>query len=1401
MVFVVLLMIVIGGMLIVVLVVVVDLFFCMLGVVYVQSVIEVCEFVVNVQGGVEGDGGSFSFINFGVDYFNNVFGVLFSGCYVYMVMNVVGMKIFVKYDCVIDVMLCMMFLLNFFVLCGVVYFVMGVYYFVSGMMSGVINFYVWNENVMLQIYVQVGVFCLMIGSSVFGVNGDMVFSVLGQFVLVVDNIIYFVDFFIVFELSMVMIDVKQVYDMGVGVQGNGIVFGNLGYIFVFVFGGGNCIIEVDFLCGQMVNMIFLGNFVFIDMVSCMFLNMLMLKKDFLEGCYVVIDQFVLCVQLLFGYQVVQIDVIMCGECLGVQFDYVGLVFMNQGDIFWFFEMVIGMSDFICYDELFFCVQVNLDGLIILVIVIVDGQVIQFFGLFGIDVICMFMNVWFVLDFVLCKMLDFVNGIVVQVGQCFMYMVQVENIGNMCFDFVMVFDDLFGVCVFVEYQGDVVMVIDGDLVLFGVVIVMGDDFVWIGVFEFGQVFMIMYFVVVDVDVEGECIVNCVMVLGILFGFDLIVLLVVMIEYFVVGFEVVKIFVFVVGSVVEFGQIIEYMVIGCNIGVIVLNLVFVIDDFFGVFVYVVYDDDIFMMIDGIIFIMGGVIVNGDDFVWIGIFQFGQIVIIMYFVMVGDDVLGEILCNSVFGFGMLIILNLGDLIGLQVLGELIVLLMVIIEYFVIGFGFMILKLVDFVFGIVVFVGDMIIYMIIGINMGDIDFDLVEIVDDLFGVFDFVVYNDDVMVDCGMVWVFGSMLIWIGGIFCGEFVIICYMVMVDVGIEKVLLYNVVIGMVILQILVDLFDFFGVKMLGMLIVLLVVEMEYFVVDMGFEIMKLVDLVFGIVVCVDDILIYMVLGFNIGNIVFDLVMIVDDLLVVFVNVEYGGDVEVFIGFVVFFGVMLIWIGILVLGDCVDIIYIVMVYEDVIGVLLCNMVMGEVMLFILVDLIDLDSLIMFGILVMLLFVMMEYFVVIFGFIVIKMVDFIMGICVDFGSVIVYIVIGCNMGDIVFDLVVIGDDLCVVLVYVFYNDDVFVICGDVWVVDGFFLWSGVLQFGQDVVIIYLVIVDVIVGGEIIVNMVIGEVILLIFVDLSDFESFMILGMLIMLLLLSMEYFVNEFGFMFVKMVDLVVGIVVDVGDVFMYMLMVVNMGQMVFDLVMIIDDLFGVLLFVIFNVDVVVSIVGVFVGVVILDGVELLWMGVFVVGQIVIVIYFVIVIVEGVGIVIENVVIVMVMLFGGLIIMLLFGIIINFVNELGFFVLKSVDLVVGMVVDFGSVFIYMVIGVNMGEMVFDFVIIVDDFFGVLVYVDYNDDVIVMIGGMVMIVLMVVEDCLLWMGVLQVGEIVMIMYFVIVGVDVGGIVFENLVFGLVILLGGVFLIEMLFVMMEYFVNEFGFELCKFVDFVFGI
>ncbi|MCT1363492.1 MULTISPECIES: isopeptide-forming domain-containing fimbrial protein [unclassified Microbacterium] len=1390
-------MIVVGGTLTAAPAAAAEPFLCTPGAVYVQSATEVREFAVNEQGGTLGA------TSIGLGHSDNGLGLSADGTYAYTVTNVGTDKVLAKHDRRGEGTTTRTpFTLgtsrtDSSVLRGAVHPVTGVYYFASGTLDGAINLYAWNESVTPQTYVQVGKLRPTTGSSAFGANGDMAFSASGQLVLVADRYIYSADLPATLQPSTATIDAKQVHDMGAGVQGNGIAFGNLGHIFVSVGGTNPYIVEVDLPRGQTVNTTSLGSFSPTDMASCTFPNTLTLKKDLPEGRHAGTDQFGLRVQSPVGYQVAQTDAVTRGDRSGLQPDYVGPVFTNQGDTFRLSESAAGSTDLTKYDASLVCLQVNADGSTTPVAVTADGQVTQPSGPLGTDVTCTYTNVRLAPDLALRKTSDPADGTAVQPGQRLTYTVQAENTGNTRLDPVTVTDDLSGVLANAEYQGDVATAIDGDPVSSGAATVTGDDLAWTGALEPGQVLTITYSVVVDEGVEGERIANGVTASGTPpGGLPPITPPAVTTEHPVAGFEVAKTSDPAAGTVVEPGQTIEYTVTGTNTGATVLNPATVTDDLSGVLASAAFNDDITTTVGGTTVTTGGATLTGNALAWTGTLQPGQTVTITYSVTVGDDTSGEILRNSVTGSGTPTTPNPGDPTGPQVPGDPIVPPTVTTEHPVIGSGFTISKSADPASGTAVSAGDTITYTITGTNTGDTDLDPAEIVDDLSGVLGSAGYNDDVTADRGSVRVADATLTWTGAIPRGESVTIRYTVTVDAGVEKALLHNVVTGSATPQIPTDPADPSGAKTPGTPIVPPAAETEHPVVDTGFEVTKSADPASGTAVRAGDTITYTVSGVNTGNTVLDPATIVDDLSAVLANAEYGGDAKASSGSVTLSGTTLTWTGTLAPGDRVDITYTVTVDEEATGVLLRNTVSGEGTPLIPTDPTDPESPTTPGTPVETPPATTEHPVATPGFTVTKTADPATGTRVDPGTVITYTVTGRNTGDTVLDPVEIGDDLRAALAHAAYNDDVSATRGDVRVADGALSWNGVLRPGQDVVITYSVTVDATAGGETIANTATGEATPLIPADPSDPESPTTPGTPITPPPSSTEHPVNEPGFAFAKTVDPAAGTAVDPGDVLTYTLTAVNTGQTALDPVTITDDLSGVLPYATFNADAVASIAGAAAAPATLDGTELSWTGALAVGQTVTVTYSVTVSADGVGTVIENAASATATPPGGSTITPPPGVTTNPVNEPGFSVSKSVDPAAGTAVDPGSVLTYTVTGVNTGETALDPVTVTDDLSGVLAHAEYNDDATATIGGTVTTAPTVAEEGLSWTGALQVGETVTITYSVTVRADAGGSVIENSASGSATPPGGVPPIETPPATTENPVNEPGFELRKFAD-----
>ncbi|WP_421076877.1 beta strand repeat-containing protein [Microbacterium sp. IO18] len=1390
-------MVFIGGTLTAAPAIAADPFLCTPGAVYVQSATEVREFIVDEQGGTPGNGGTLGSTTLGVDHSNNALGISSSGRYAYTVTNAAGSKVLAKHDRVTDSTSRTTFTLNSSVLRGAVHPVTGVYYFASGTVSGAINLYAWNESVTPQAYVQVGTLRPTAGSSAFGANGDMAFSASGQLVLVADNVIYSSDLPTSLAPSTATIEAKQVHNMGDGVQGNGIAFGNLGHIFVSVSGGGSRIIEVDLPRGVTVNTTSIGTFGPTDMASCTFPNTLTLKKDLPEGRHAATDQFALRVQSPAGYQVAQTDSTTRGEATGLQPDYAGPVFTNQGDTFRLSESASGTTDSTRYAESLDCVQVESDGSTSPVAVTADGRVVQPAGALGTDVTCTFTNVRLAPDLALRKTSDPADGVAVQAGQRITYTVEAENTGNTLLDPVRVSDDLSGVLAFAEYQGDVATELDGSPVASGAATITGDDLAWTGALEPGQVLTITYSVIVDADVEGERIANSVTASGTPpGGLPPVDPPAVTTEHPVAGYTVAKSSSPAAGTVVEPGQTIEYTVTGTNTGATVLSPASLSDDLSAVFAHAAYNADVATEIDGAPVAAGAATITGDDLAWTGTLQPGQTVTITYSVTVEADTSGEILKNTVSGTATPTTPEPSDPDGPQVPGEPIVPPTVTTEHPVIGSGFTISKSADPASGTAVSAGDTVTYTITGTNTGDTDLDPARIVDDLSGVLDDAGYNDDVTADRGSVTVSGDTLTWTGDVPRGESVTIRYSVTIDAGVQKALLNNVASGTATPRIPVDPADPDGPTTPGTPIVPPAAETNHPVVDTGLEVTKSADPVSGTAVRAGDTITYTISGVNTGNTTLDPASIVDDLSAVLAHAQYGGDASASTGAVELDGTTLTWTGALAPGARVDITYTVTVDADATGVLLRNTVTGEGTPLIPADPTDPDSPTTPGTPVTTPPSTTEHPVATPGFTVAKSADPASGTRVDPGSVITYTVTGTNTGDTVLDPASIADDLRGALAHASYNDDVTATRGDVSVVDDALDWSGVLLPGQDVVITYSVTVDPTAGGETIANTATGTGTPLIPTDPSDPDSPTTPGTPITPPPATTEHPVNEPGFTFAKTVDPAAGTAVDPGDVLTYTLTAVNTGQTVLDPVEITDDLSKVLPYASYNDDAVAVIGGLPAGAVTVDGAELDWSGALAVGQTVVITYSVTVGADGVGSVLENSASATATPPGGSVITPPPGTTTNAVNVPGFSVSKSADPVAGTAVDPGSVITYTVTGVNTGETVLDPVAIVDDLSGVLAHADYNDDAAALIGTTASTAPVVSGDSLSWTGALPVGETVTITYSVTVQADAGGAILENSASGSATPPGGVPPIETPPATTEHPVNEPGFELRKSAD-----
>ncbi|WP_295100924.1 isopeptide-forming domain-containing fimbrial protein [uncultured Microbacterium sp.] len=1373
-----------------------DPFLCTPGAVFVQSTTEIREFAVNEQGGAPGDGGALGTISFGTGHSDNGLGISAGGRYAYTVTNTSSNKVLAKHDRVTDQTTRTPFTLSSAVLRGAVNPVTGVYYFASGTAGNAINIYAWNEGVTPQTYVQVGTLRPTAGSSAFGANGDMAFSASGQLVLVADQDIYAADLPTELVSSTATIDAKQVHDLGDGVQGNGIAFGNLGHIFVSVSSGGNRIIEVDLPRGETVNTTLLGSFSPTDMSSCTFPNTLTLKKDLPDGRHAPTDQFALSIQSPDGYSVAQTSATTTGDEPGVQRDYAGPVFTNQGDTFDVAEAAAGSADPTGYDSSLVCEQINGDGSTTPVAVSDSGQVTQPAGPLGTDVTCVYSNVLLTPGLDLRKTSDPADGTAVAAGQRITYQVAVENTGNTVLNDVEIADDLSGVFSFAEYQDDLATTVDGvDLVESGAAIT-GDMLTWTGALEPGQIMTFTYSVIVDEDVEGETIANSVTASGTPPGGDPIVPPAVTTEHPVAGFTIAKTADPASGTVVQPGQIIDYTVTGTNTGATALAPASIADDLTDVLAHAEYNADIATAVDGTPVAAGAATLTGTDLAWSGTLQPGQVVTITYSVTAGDDASGQVLSNVASGTATPTTPNPADPTGPQIPGEPIVPPTAVTQHPVLGSGFTISKTADPASGTAVSAGDTIEYTVTGTNTGDTDLSPVAITDDLTAVLDGAAYNDDVTADRGSAIAADGMLTWTGSIPQGESVTIRYSVTVDAGVESALLRNVANGVATPRIPADPSDPEGPSTPGTPITPPQMETAHPVVDTGFEVTKTSDPASGTAVGPGDTIEYTVTGTNTGTTVLDPAAITDDLSAVLASAAYNGDVSATTGTVDVTGSQLSWTGALGAGDDVVITYTVTVDDDATGVLLRNTAEGAATPLIPSDPTDPESPTTPGTPVSPPPASTQHPVVNPGFEVSKTADPVTGTAVDPGSVIEYTVTGTNTGDTVLDPAAISDDLAGVLANASYNDDADATRGDAAVTDSTLTWIGSLEPGEDVVITYSVTVDGGAGGETITNTVTGEATPLVPSDPSDPASPTTPGAPIVPPTAVTEHRVNEPGFAFSKTADPASGTAVDPGDVITYVLTGVNTGETALDSVEIVDDLSSVLDHASLDADPVATIIGgVETPVAVVDG-ELSWTGALAVGQTVTITYSVTVGPDAAGELIENSATAIATPPGGEEITPPPATTTNPVNEPGFSVSKSAAPASSTAIDPGAVVTYTVTGVNTGETVLDPVDIRDDLSDVLDDAGFNDDAIALVDGSPASAPQLVGETLSWTGALGIGETVTITYSVTVNADAGGGTLENSVTGGATPPGGVPPIETPPAVTVNPINEPGFELVKTAD-----
>jgi fimbrial isopeptide formation D2 family protein len=1371
-----------------------DPFQCTPGSVYVQSETQVREFAVKLSGGTPTNGGSLVDGAIGQNPSTNAVGISSGGRHSYTVTNAAGSKTLAKHDRTTNTTSTSTFALNESVLRGAVHPITGVYYFATGTSNGSIKLFAWNETA--KSAVQVGTLTPAAGSKAFGANGDMAFSASGQLLLVADNVIYSADVPEGTSPSTGTISAKEVFAMDSSVLGNGIAFGNLGHIFVSAGASGgnpNRIIEVDLARGTIISTTSLGSFSPTDMASCTFPNTLTLKKDLPEGRQAATDQFGLRIDAPTGYSVTQVTATTTGNASGLQPDYAGPIFTNQGDVFTLSESAAGTTDLSRYDASLQCEQVGTSAP-----VSVDGNTVtQPAGDLGTDVICTYTNAKLTPGLELHKTADPASGTSVVGGQTISYTVEAENTGNTTLDPVEIADDLSDVFAHAEYQDDIITEIDGTELASGAASITDDQLGWTGALEPGQIVTITYSVIVDDDVAGETIANRVTASGTPPGpFTPITPPAVTTEHPVAGFEITKTADPASGTVVAPGDTITYTISGANTGATALNPATIADDLSDVLAHADYNDDIVTRVDGSVVTSGTASITGDDLAWTGGLQAGQAVTITYSVTVGEDTSGEILRNTVTGSGTPTTPDPANPDGPEIPGTPIVPPAISTEHPVIGSGFTISKSANPASGTAVEAGDTVEYTIVGTNTGDTVLDPAEIEDDLSAVFDSASYNDDLDASRGDADIDGDTLSWSGSLAKGESVTITYSVTVNMGVTSALLHNIATGEGTPQIPNDPSDPDSPTTPGTPITPPPAETTHPVVDNGFEVTKSADPASGTAVQAGDTIEYTVTGTNTGNTVLDPASITDDLSAVLSSAKYNSDVSSTVGAAQVVGNTLSWTGALNPGDDVVITYTVTVDEDATGVLLHNIVEGEATPLIPEDPTDPESPTTPGEPVTPPPAETEHPVVNPGFEVAKTANPVTGTAVDPGSVIEYTVTGTNTGDTVLDPASITDNLTDVLAHASYNDDVKSSIGTASVSGGTLTWNGSLEPEAAVTITYSVTVDGDAGGETIRNSVTGSGTPQMPEDPSDPESSTTPGTPLVPPTVTTEHPVNEPGFAFGKSVDPASGTAVDPGAVLTYTLTGVNTGQTGLDTVEIADDLSGVLEFAEYNGDAVATINGQAAAAPSVAGETLSWSGSLDVGQTVVVTYSVTVGPDAAGEVLENSATGTATPPGGETITPPPGTTENPVNVPGFSVSKSASPAAGTAVDPGSVVTYTVTGVNTGETALDPASIVDDLSGVLEHAEYNGDAAATINGQDAAAPDVSDGSLSWTGGLAVGETVAITYSVTVNGDAGGTVLRNSVSGTATPPGGVPPIETPPAVTEHPVNEPGFEIAKTAD-----
>ncbi|MGO3766542.1 CshA/CshB family fibrillar adhesin-related protein [Microbacterium gubbeenense] len=658
-------------------------------------------------------------------------------------------------------------------------------------------------------------------------------------------------------------------------------------------------------------------------------------------------------------------------------------------------------------------------------------------------------------FDLSKSVDPASGTAVDPGSVLTYTITGANTGQTALDSVEIADDLTSVLAGAGWNGDAVAMIDGEPV--DGLTTDASRLSWSGALGIGQTIAITYSVTVNADAGGTTLENAVTGSATPPGGATITPPPSNVENPVKdpGFEFSKTSDPESGSTVDVGDVVTYTLTGENTGSTVLDPVNISDDLSGVLPHASFNDDAIVQIDGVE--VGELGLDGDQLSWSGVLEAGQTVTVTYSVTVHSSAGGATLENSATGTatppgGSTITPPPAETTNP-----------------VKDPGFEFSKTVDRDSGTAVDTGDVVTYTLTGVNTGETVLEPVDVVDDLSGVLSHASFNDDAVarvdgVEVAGLTVDGADLSWSGVLEAGETVTVTYSVTVnaDAGGEK--LENRANGS-------------ATTPGGSKITPPPAQTVNPVSLPGFSLSKSADPESGSAVDPGETVTYTVTGVNTGDTVLDPIDLVDDLSGVLQAASFNDDAVASVdgesaGAIDLNGDELSWSGVLEPGQTVTLQYSVTVNEDAAGETLNNSVSGsatppggtaiapppaETANPVAADSETGAS----------------------GFEFSKTSDPRSGTAVDAGDVVTYTLTGVNTGQTVLEPVDIVDDLSGVLHAASYNDDAAAHIEGVEVgglaVDGERLsWSGALQPGQTVTVVYTVTVDGDAGGEMLMNL---------------------------------------------------------------------------------------------------------------------------------------------------------------------------------------------------------------------------------------------------------------------------------------------------------------------------------------